>query len=168
MHNKFYYICVHHTLIMIREDLTIDYLLRTTWLTVQKMYNEQASQYNSTMVYAFTLLSIDPKGGTPSTSLGPKMGIEPTSLSRTLNKLEDRGFIERVPNPEDGRSVLVTLTDDGLKMRNISKETVLQFNTIITENIDPEKLKIFVEVIFDINRLISDKKIFKNNYEKTH
>ncbi len=153
---------------MVREDLTIDYLLRTTWLAVQKMYNEQASEYNSTMVYAFTLLSIDPKNGTPSTSLGPKMGIEPTSLSRTLNKLEDRGFIERIPNPEDGRSVLVTLTKEGLRMRDISRSTVFQFNDIITNHIDQEKLKVFFEVMYDINRLISDKKIFRNNYEKTH
>ena len=125
------------------------------------MYNEQASAYDSTMVYAFTLLSIDPKTGTPSTSLGPKMGIEPTSLSRTLNNLEERKFITRKPNPEDGRSVLITLTDEGLEMRNISKQFVLQFNNAIKENIEPEKLEIFFEVMLKINRLISDRKIFK-------
>jgi len=146
---------------MLGENLTIDYLLRSTWLAAQKMYNEQASNYDSTMVYAFTLLSIDPKTGTPSTSLGPKMGIEPTSLSRTLNNLEERKFIVRKPNPEDGRSVLITLTDEGLKMRDISKGFVLQFNNAIKENIEPEKLEIFFEVMLKINRLISDRKIFK-------
>lgn len=146
---------------MLRETLTIDYLLRSTWLAVQKMYNEQASEYESTMVYAFTLLSIDPKTGTPSTSLGPKMGIEPTSLSRTLKNLEERKFIVRKPNPEDGRSVLITLTEEGLKMRNISKQFVLQFNNAINENIEPEKMKIFFEVMLKINQLISDRKIFK-------
>ncbi|MBS7333062.1 MarR family winged helix-turn-helix transcriptional regulator [Faecalibacter bovis] len=146
---------------MLRDDLTIDYLLRSTWLAVQKMYNEQASEYDSTMVYAFTLLSIDPKTGTPSTSLGPKMGIEPTSLSRTLKNLEDRKFIVRKPNPEDGRSVLITLTNEGLKMRDTSKRFVLQFNNAINENIEPEKMKIFFEVMVKINQLISDRKIFK-------
>lgn len=146
---------------MLRDNLTIDYLLRSTWLAVQKMYNEQASEYESTMVYAFTLLSIDPKTGTPSTSLGPKMGIEPTSLSRTLKNLEDRKFIVRKPNPEDGRSVLITLTPQGLKMRDTSKKFVLQFNNAIKENIEPEKMKIFFEVMLKINQLISDRKIFK-------
>ncbi|WP_313385540.1 MarR family transcriptional regulator [Chishuiella sp.] len=153
---------------MLREDFTIDYLLRSTWLSIQKMYNEQAGEYNSTMVYAFTLLSIDPKGGTPSTYLGPKMGIEPTSLSRTLKNLEERGFITRKPNPEDGRSVLITLTKEGLRMRDISKFFVLQFNESINKHIEPEKMEVFLEVIYKINQLISDKKIFKNNYEKTH
>ena len=136
---------------MLREDLTIDYLLRSTWLSVQKMYNEQAGEYDSTMVYAFTLLSIDPRGGTPSTSLGPKMGIEPTSLSRTLKNLEVRGFIVRKPNPEDGRSVLITLTQEGLRMRDISKHFVLQFNEAINSHIDPEKMKIFFFLIKKFN-----------------
>ena len=50
------------------KDKTIDYVLRTTWLAVQKMYNEEASKFDATMAVAFTLLSIDPVSGTPSTA----------------------------------------------------------------------------------------------------
>ena len=42
------------------KDKTIDYVLRTTWLAVKKMYNEEATNYDSTMATGFTLLSIDP------------------------------------------------------------------------------------------------------------
>ena len=62
------------------KEKTIDYVLRTTWLAVQKMYNEEASKFEATMATAFTLLSIDPKKGTPSTSLGPKIGIHNLNL----------------------------------------------------------------------------------------
>ena len=68
------------------------------------MYNEEASKYGATMAIAFTLLNID-KDGTPSTALGPKMGMEATSLSRTLKNMEEKGLIIRKPNPNDGRSV---------------------------------------------------------------
>jgi len=64
------------------KDITIDYMLRATWQAVARMYNEEAKLFNSTMAVGFTLLSIDPKTGTPSTALGPKMGMEATSLSR--------------------------------------------------------------------------------------
>ncbi len=77
------------------KDKTIDYVLRTTWLAVTKMYNEEAAKFDSTMATGFTLLSIDPENGTPSTSLGPKMGMEATSLSRTLKSMEEKGLIER-------------------------------------------------------------------------
>lgn len=147
------------------NEFTIDYHLRSTWLAVQKMYNEQASQFNSTMVMGFTLLSIDPKTGTPSTSLGPKMGIEPTSLSRTLKNLEERGLIARKPNPEDGRSVLIILTEEGLLMRDVSKEVVLKFNDALSENISEEEMRIFLKVIQKINSITSDKKLFNKNKE---
>ena len=55
------------------EKKTIDHLLRSTWQAIARMYNEEASKYDSTMATGFALLSIDPKKGTPSTSLGPKM-----------------------------------------------------------------------------------------------
>ncbi|MBA5628239.1 MarR family transcriptional regulator [Moheibacter sp. BDHS18] len=148
-------------------DLTIDQYLRSTWLTIQKMYNEQASKFNSTMVMGFTLLSIDPKSGTPSTSLGPKMGIEPTSLSRTLKNLEERGLITRKPNPEDGRSVLIVLTEDGLTMRNVSKEVVLNFYDSIHQKISVEELNIFFNVLQKINAIASDKKTFDKKKELT-
>ena len=147
------------------NDLAIDQYLRSTWLTVQKMYNEQASQFNSTMVMGFTLLSIDPKSGTPSTSLGPKMGIEPTSLSRTLKNLEERGLIIRKPNPEDGRSVLIVLTEEGLQMRNVSKEVVLKFYEVIQQKISQEEMNVFFTVLQKINAIASDKKTFEKKKE---
>lgn len=142
------------------KDKTIDYILRTTWLAVNKMYNEEASQFDTTMSTGFALLSIDPEKGTPSTSLGPKMGMEATSLSRTLKMMEEKGLIERKPNPEDGRGVLIYLTEFGREKRAFSKEKVLTFNDAIRNNIDEEKLKHFYEVTEVINNMISNKKIY--------
>ncbi|WP_418509678.1 MarR family winged helix-turn-helix transcriptional regulator [Corallibacter sp.] len=142
------------------KDKTIDYVLRTTWLAVNKMYNEEAAKFDSTMATGFTLLSIDPEKGTPSTSLGPKMGMEATSLSRILKTMETRGLIERKPNPEDGRGVLIHLTDFGREKRAYSREKVLTFNDTIKKHIPLEKLQSFYEVAEVINELISNKKIY--------
>ena len=145
------------------KDKTIDYVLRTTWLAVQKMYNEEASKFETTMATGFTLLSIDPENGTPSTALGPKMGMEATSLSRILKTMEEHGVIERKPNPKDGRSVLIHLTEFGREKRDYSREKVLTFNDTIRKNISEEKLNNFYEVAELINDMISNKKIFNQN-----
>jgi len=142
------------------KEKTIDYLLRTTWLAVNKMYNEEAAQFGTTMATGFALLSIDPDEGTPSTSLGPKMGMEATSLSRTLKMMEEKGLIERKPNPEDGRGVLIFLTDFGKEKRDYSREKVLTFNEAIRNNISVEKINHFYEVTELINEMISNKKIY--------
>lgn len=145
------------------KEKTIDYILRSTWMAVQKMYNEEASTKNSTMATGFALISIDPEKGTPSTALGPKMGIEATSLSRTLKKMEEQGLIERKPNPEDGRGVLIHLTPFGKEMRDFSKGVVVQFDQAMKENISEEELRIFKKVAGRMMELINSKKIYKNN-----
>jgi DNA-binding MarR family transcriptional regulator len=145
------------------KDKTIDYLLRTTWLSVSKMYNEEAAKFDSTMATGLTLLSIDQEKGTPSTSLGPKMGMEATSLSRILKTMEKRGLIERRANPEDGRSVLIYLTDFGREKRAYSREKVLTFNETIKNNVSEEKLRHFYEVAELINDMVTNKKIYNQN-----
>ncbi|MEM9076114.1 MAG: MarR family transcriptional regulator [Bacteroidota bacterium] len=142
------------------KDMTIDHALRATWQAVIKLYNEEAKNYGLTMALGFTLLSIDPKKGTPSTALGPKMGMEATSLSRILKNMEERGYIERRPNPKDGRGVLIHLTALGLQKRRDSKDVVLRFNDVVKEHLDESDLVGFFKTMEIINKLILDKKIY--------
>lgn len=142
------------------KDKTIDYILRATWQAVARMYNEEAAKYDASMATGFALLSIDKEDGTPSTNLGPRMGMEATSLTRTLKSMEEKGLIYRKPNPNDGRGVLIFLTDFGKEKRELSKSTVLKFNEVIKQNVSAEKLQNFIEVSETINELISEKKIF--------
>lgn len=143
------------------REKTIDYVLRATWIAVAKMYNEEAGKKGSTMATGFALLNIDPEEGTPSTSLGPKMGMEATSLSRTLRTMQDKGLIIRKKNPEDGRSVLIQLTEFGREMREFSKGVVLKFDEAVKESVTEKDLKTFMDVAHTIMEMINNKKIYK-------
>ena len=134
----------------------IDLILKSTWLAVSKMYSEMAQDHDATAVQALTLLKIDPKEGTRSTNLGPKMAIEPTSLTRIINLLEDNGYIYKEKTTNDKREVIIKLTDKGLNSRNLSKEVVVNFNKKVMDKIAPEKLEIFKEVMSDILKIAND------------
>lgn len=144
------------------KEKTIDYILRATWQAVARMYNEEASKYGATMSIGFALLSIDREKGIPSTALGPQMGMEPTSLTRTLKSMEEKGLIVRKKNPVDGRGVIIHLTKLGREKRELSKNTVLKFNDVVRQHLSQEKLDHFVEVAETINELIAEKRIFGN------
>jgi DNA-binding MarR family transcriptional regulator len=148
------------------KDKTIDYVLRATWQAVARMYNEEATKYDATMATGFALLSLDREDGTPSTALAPKMGMEATSLTRTLKSMEDRGLIIRKKNPNDGRGMLIYLTEFGKEKRELSRNTVLKFNESLRKNIPQEKLQHFIEVAESINELIQEKNIF--NHPSAH
>ncbi len=167
MHNFFsiYYACIVNFYIFdtMDKNKSIDHQLRATWQAVAKLYNEQAAKHDSTMATAFVLLNIDYENGTPSTALGPLMGMEPTSLSRILKTMEDKGAISREKNPEDGRSVIIRLTDYGKEMREVSRESVILFNNAVINNVTSEELEAFFKVTSTINKLIADKVIYQED-----
>ena len=145
---------------------TFDSVLRSTWHVVSKMYNKEAGKFDSTMATGFALLSIDPEG-TPSTTLGPKMGMEPTSLSRLLNTMEDRKLIFRTQNPRDGRSILIHLTSFGVEKREDSKSVVLNFNSKIEKKLSETKIQHFFEVMESIKEIAKEFEYFSSKTIKT-
>lgn len=131
------------------EDL-IDFHLRHAWHKISRMYNQKAKVHGLTMSIGFILLIVD-KNGTPSTQLGPKMGMEPTSLSRTLKTMESKGWITRKIDQEDKRKVLIFLTQEGLVLRKEVKEVVLSFNEKIEKVIPSSEMEIFLKVLAQID-----------------
>ncbi len=56
------------------------------------------------------------------------MGMESTSLSRSLRGLETMGWIERRPDPMDKRMVRVYLTQTGIAARREARDLVITVN----------------------------------------
>ena len=138
----------------------IEHALRYTWQSVFKMHNEEAKKYGGTLAHAQALLNLDPNKGTPSTSLGPKMGMQSTSLSRTLKSMEDLKLICRTNNPNDKRGVLIELTQQGLDLRNLAKKNGYKFNKAVYEKIGKKDLDVFLDVMNKINIIIKNKEIY--------
>ena len=139
------------------ED-TIDYNIRKTWFNITKMYNRTATDYMASTSLAMIVLNIDMLEGTPSTQLGPNMGMESTSLSRSLNKLEESGYITRKPDPKDKRKSIIHLTKSGLEGREVAKEIVLDFNNKVYSHFDQSEMDTFFKILKKINHIINNEK----------
>jgi DNA-binding MarR family transcriptional regulator len=131
----------------------VDFVVRHAWHRLSRMYNQKAAEHDITMSIGFILMSID-KEGTPSTALGPRMGMEPTSLSRTLKTMEERGFIVRKESDDDKRKVLIFLTHEGVEKRREVRNFVLGFNQELTQRVNEKKLSVFYEVFNAIDDVI--------------
>lgn len=151
-----------------KPEETVDFHIKRTWQSIAKMYNEVAADYGATMATGYVLLNVDVDNGTPSTALGPKMGMEATSLSRILKSMEEKGLIYRMKNPLDGRGVLIFLTEFGIEKREDARKAVIQFNEVIFSSLSEEKLNTFFEVMNTVNNLICNKKIYPVKNEKEH
>ena len=145
---------------MNKEQL-FEFHVRNNWFKISRYYNQVASRDNMSFSWGFILLNVE-KEGTPSTSLGPKMGMEPTSLSRTLKNMEEAGLIYREACKDDKRKSLVFLTRAGVEKRKKARDVVLNFNQELYKKLPKTKVKAFFEVSYKIdeylNELLDDKK----------
>lgn len=144
------------------QPLLIDFMLRHAWHRVSRMYNNTASTEGMTMSVGFILMIVE-KSGTPSTQLGPKMGMEPTSLSRTLNNMETSGLIERKEYAGDKRKVNIFLTPKGVEKRKLVRNFLLEFNEKIASKFNDRDLKGFMNVMSAVDMAIEDVENTKNN-----
>jgi MarR family transcriptional regulator, organic hydroperoxide resistance regulator len=142
-----------------RPEDTADFHIRWSWYNISRMYNLKASDYGGTMAIGYALLNID-KEGTPSTKLGPKMGMEPRSMTRMIKSLEKNGLIEKKSDKKDKRMVRLFLTDSGNELRKKSRDVVIKFNEKIFETINPKELDTCFKVLKEINLLIDENHIF--------
>jgi MarR family transcriptional regulator, organic hydroperoxide resistance regulator len=139
-----------------RKEKTVDFQIKRAWHSISRMYNAYAARHDTTMSVGYVLLNIDIENGTPATKIAPLLGMEPRSLVRMLKTLEERGLIKREVSEADKRFVRIVLTELGKEKREIAREGVISFNTMIRDKIPLEKLVTFFEVIKDINRLVED------------
>lgn len=121
-------------LFSMKPNETLDFNLRWGWAKLAKLYTAEAELRGITLSVGYALLSIE-REGTPSTKLGPRMGMEPTSLSRTLKGMEGRGLIQRRPDALDGRLMRVFLTDEGVVARRQASQLVLDLNERIRKEL---------------------------------
>ncbi len=77
-------------------------------------------------------LSRCPSGWLRLNELNDNVLLSQSSLSRLVERLEKRGLVERTPAPEDGRGVLIRLTDAGRDLqKQIGREHVRDIAALV-------------------------------------
>lgn len=72
------------------------------------------------------LLEFSQHGRLPLGKIGERLQVHPASVTNVVQRLTDDGFLRRVPNPDDGRSVLATITPAGTDAATAATEHLNQ------------------------------------------
>ena len=62
---------------------------------------------------ALVLLAFSREGRLGMSKIGQRLMVHPTSATNIIQRLAAQGFVERVPNPDDGRGTLAVITPAG-------------------------------------------------------
>ena len=96
--------------------------------------------------YAF-VLSICREAGRSQEELAKELCLNKSTVARTLNSLEEKGYILRKSLPHDKRQFAVYPTDKMLAILPEVKSASLEWMTLLSEGIPQDELEIFDSVL---------------------
>ena len=94
-----------------------------------------ASRLHLTASQAFHLISIH-HDGIPMSKLAHRLGLDASTLTRNIQKLENLGLVRRMHDSYDKRVQKVILTKQGLDITEEIEDILHQMNNSIIEQID--------------------------------
>ena len=78
-------------------------------------FDEALRRYELTFARyeVLVLLTFSRTGELPLKVIGSRLMVHPTSVTNAIDRLTTAGYVERRPNPADGRGVLARITESG-------------------------------------------------------
>jgi DNA-binding MarR family transcriptional regulator len=95
---------------------TVDALadvLATDFERILGLFRSLSPAGELSMTSAATLADIERLGPQRLTLLAVREGVTQPAMTQLISRLEEAGLVRREPSPEDGRVVLVAITDEG-------------------------------------------------------
>ena len=81
-----------------------------------------------------------------STQLALTLPLPPSTISRSVNKLVDRGLVRRRRLRRDRRVLMLTLTDRGLTLAKELHQQVKEYDSRLCEGVSQEEMAAFAAV----------------------
>ena len=126
--------------------MKITELLTDLASSTNAIIRSKASKFNLTASQAFQLLFI-PFDGIPMSNLAHKLGLDNSTLTRNIQKLEKLNLVERHTDSYDKRIIRVILSKKGVELTSLLEGQLEEQNSIILNNIDLDTQEHIITVL---------------------
>lgn len=115
----------------------------------------QAHEPGELTLSELTVLSrLDRNGPATPSALAEAERVRPQAMGTTLATLEQRGRVSRMPDPDDGRRVSMSLTEAGRRLLlDRRSASVTRLTKALTESFTAEERQCLVEAAVLLDRL---------------
>jgi DNA-binding MarR family transcriptional regulator len=93
-------------------------------------------------------------GGLRLTELADRSHSTKQALLYTVNRLEEAGYVERVPDPADGRAKVIRLTERGWELRRVADEIMASMEEECVRQLGEERMRQFEGLMKDVTDVL--------------
>ncbi len=126
-------------------DTSFHYLTMANQMLIQKHLLENVKSAGLTMGQPKVLDFLKDYDGASQKEIAAGCLIEAGSLTSILNRMEEKGLIERKILNGNRRTFHIFLTEDGKKGQKIVEETFLHIENVAFQNISEKEIQAFMK-----------------------
>ncbi|AKG34466.1 MarR family winged helix-turn-helix transcriptional regulator [Paenibacillus durus] len=106
---------------------------------------------------SYTLLChLSKHGNIGVKALAEGLGLDTSTISRQTSVLEQKGYIERIPDPQDGRSSYFQITEAGSRKLAEARKIRLDRYEQIFKDWSPQECRTFGDMLARLNRTLDE------------
>mgnify|MGYP000012432552 FL=1 len=137
-------------------DDSFHYLSMINHMTVQKKLMEQLADTGLTLGQPKVLDYLKDHDGVSQKEIAAGCLIEAGSLTSILNRMEEKGLIERKMLNGNRRTFHIFMTESGKKNQKLVEETFEKIEETALNNVSEEEQKVFMEIFLRIYRNLAE------------
>lgn len=115
---------------------------------VVKKYKPFLDKLDLTYTQYITMMVMWEKNSISVKDLGEKLYLDSGTLTPVLKTLEQKNYVSRQRSKEDERLLIVTITDEGLALREKALDVPVQMSSCI--KISPEEAKQLYTILYKL------------------
>lgn len=96
------------------------------------------------------------EGGLRLTELAERAHTTKQAMRYTVNRLEEAGYVERVPDPADGRAKIIRLTERGWELRRVAGEIMAAMEEECARRLGEQRMKQFEGLMQDVSSVLEE------------
>ena len=96
------------------------------------------------------------EGGLRLTELAERTHTTKQALLYTINQLEAAGYVERVPDPTDGRAKIIRFTQRGWELRRVGDEIIASIEHECLQELGEERMRQFEALMKDMSGVLAE------------
>jgi DNA-binding MarR family transcriptional regulator len=105
---------------------------------------------------AMFLLELFHCDGIRQEELSKHLNIDGANTTRAIKKLVQEGYVERRPDPEDGRAQRIFLTERAFQLKPQLFDVLSDCEQTLLEGLSAEERKLFISLVKRIGHFVAD------------
>lgn len=123
---------------------------------LDQLFGRAVKPLGLTIIEWYILRALLERDGQHASELARAVGRAATSFTPNLDKLQDKGLVERRPDPTDRRAVHIFLTPAAQELRADVQRTAAEVDATVRHLFSPEEFGIFLSVVASLQTLDPD------------